>query len=80
LAIEKLHDLHYELLSHPLCSTVLAPSDFHLLPQLKKILHGNCFSLNCESFKGFSEEHFREGINGMENRWGKIIKLKADLA
>jgi len=45
LAMEKLRDLHYELLEHPPYSLDLAPSDFCLFPKLKPFLAGQRFSI-----------------------------------
>jgi len=49
LAMEKLRDLHYELLEHPPYSPDLAPSDFCLFPKLKLFLAGQRFSSNQET-------------------------------
>ncbi|CAK9809133.1 Histone-lysine N-methyltransferase SETMAR [Anthophora quadrimaculata] len=77
--------LHYELLEHPPYSPDLAPSDFHLFPNLKKFLRGKRFSSNekviataNDYFEELPENHFREGINELENRWEKCIELKGE--
>ena len=44
LAMRKLQDLRYNLLGHP----DLAPSDFHLFPNLKKFVSGKLFAFNDE--------------------------------
>ena len=44
----KLHELHFELLSHPPYSPDLAPSDYQLFADLKKMLLGKRFSFNEE--------------------------------
>jgi histone-lysine N-methyltransferase SETMAR len=49
LAMEKLRDLHYELLEHPPYSPDLAPSDFFLFPKHKLFLAGQRFSWNQEA-------------------------------
>jgi [histone H3]-lysine36 N-dimethyltransferase SETMAR len=41
-----LHELGYELLPHPPYSPDLAPSDFFLLADLKRMLAGKKFSTN----------------------------------
>lgn len=81
----KLKELHYKLLEHPPYSPDLAPSDFHLFPNLKKYLRGKRFSSNDEAiacvneyFEGLPEKHFRDGINKLENRWKKCIELRGD--
>ena len=43
LAMEKLRDLHYELLEHLSYSPHLAPSNFRLFPKLKLFLPGQRF-------------------------------------
>lgn len=85
LTISKLTELKYELLEHPPYSPDLAPSDFHLFPNLKKSLRGKHFSSNEEViaavegyFEGLPEDHFRKGIHELENRWNKCIELKGD--
>jgi histone-lysine N-methyltransferase SETMAR len=47
--MEKLRDLHYELLEHPPYSPYLAPSDFYLFPKLKLFLAGQRSSSNQEA-------------------------------
>jgi [histone H3]-lysine36 N-dimethyltransferase SETMAR len=81
-ALVKLKELHYRLLEHPPYSPDLAPSDFHLFPNLKKFLRGKRFSNNDEViatvneyFEGLPENHFRDGINKLENRWNRCIEL-----
>jgi hypothetical protein len=43
---QKLADLHFEVLKHLACSPDLAPSDYYLIPNLKKHLMGRKFSNN----------------------------------
>jgi len=81
--MEKLRDLHYELLEHPPCSPDLAPSDFFLFPKLKLFLAGQRFSLNQEAIaavEGYladlTKNHYRDGIMALEHRWNKCISLK----
>lgn len=82
IAMAKLKDLHFELLEHPPYSPDLAPSDFHLFPNLKRFLRGKRFSSNEEAiatvnnyFDGLPENHFRDGINKLADRWNKCIEL-----
>jgi [histone H3]-lysine36 N-dimethyltransferase SETMAR len=42
----KLHELGYELLPHPAYSPGLAPSDFFMFADLKRMLAGKKFSTN----------------------------------
>ena len=44
----KLHELHFELLLHPPYSPDLAPSNYWLFADLKKILQGKRFGSNEE--------------------------------
>jgi hypothetical protein len=81
--MEKLRDLHYELLEHPPCSPDLAPSDFCLFPKFKLFLAGQHFSLNQEAiaavegyFPALTKNHYRDGIMALEHRWNKCISLK----
>ena len=49
IAIEKLHELRYQLLCHPLYSPDLAPSDFFLFPNIEKWPTGKKFISNEEA-------------------------------
>jgi histone-lysine N-methyltransferase SETMAR len=40
----KLADFHFEVLNHPAYSPDLSPSDYYLIPNLKKHLEGRKFS------------------------------------
>ena len=44
----KLHERHFELFPHPLCSPDLAPSDYYLFADLKRMLQGMRFGFNEE--------------------------------
>ena len=57
LAMGKLQDLRYNLLSHPPNSPDLTPSDFHLFPNLKKLVSGKCFASN-EEVERTVDEYF----------------------
>jgi histone-lysine N-methyltransferase SETMAR len=83
--MEKLRDLHYELLEHPPYSPDLAPSDFCLFPKPKLVLTGQRFSSNQEAiaavegyFEDLTKNHYRDGIMALEHRWNKCISLKGD--
>jgi histone-lysine N-methyltransferase SETMAR len=41
---ERIQELQWKLLEHPLYSPELAPSDFHLFSPLKNPLDGRCFA------------------------------------
>jgi len=78
----KIKELQFELLEHPPYSPDLALSDFWLFPHLKKFLRGKRFSSNEEViaaikdyFAGLPENHFKDGIHKLEDRWNKCIEL-----
>lgn len=82
IAMAKLHELRYELLSHPPYSPDLAPCDYFLFPNLKKWLGGKRFSSNEKIiletnayFEGLPKSYFTEGIEKFEKRWMKCIEL-----
>lgn len=85
IATAKLVELRYELLPHPPYSPDLAPSDFFLFPNLKKWLGGKRFTSNEEViseteayFAEFDESYFLSGLEKLEHRWDKCIKLRGD--
>jgi histone-lysine N-methyltransferase SETMAR len=85
LAMEKLRDLHYELLEHPPYTPDLAPPDFYLFPKLTLFLAGQRFSSNQEAiaavegyFADLTKNHYRDVIMALEQRWKKCISLKGD--
>ncbi|UYV72968.1 hypothetical protein LAZ67_10001302 [Cordylochernes scorpioides] len=77
LVMGKLLILKYDLLDHPSYSPDLAPSDFHLLPYLKKYVSGKCFAFNEDVERAVDEYsnsslpdfHFLEGILILEKHW-----------
>lgn len=80
-----IHDCGYELLPHPPYSPDLAPSDYHLFPNLKKHLGGSKFSTKDEVivavndyFADLPESFFFEGINKLQVRWKKCVELDGD--
>jgi len=86
LAMEKLRDLHYELLEHPPYSPDLTPSELYLFPKLKLFLAGQRFSSNQEAiaavegyFADLMKNHYRDGIMALEHCWNKCISLKGGL-
>jgi histone-lysine N-methyltransferase SETMAR len=73
--MEKLRDLHYELLEHPIYSPDLAPYDFCLFPKLKILLASHRFFSNQEAiaavegyFADLTKNHYRDGIMALEHR------------
>ena len=69
------HELRYELLRHPPYSPDLAPSEYFLYPNLKKLLGGKRFYSNDEII---SQTNTREGIQKLEKRCTKCTELKGD--
>jgi [histone H3]-lysine36 N-dimethyltransferase SETMAR len=68
----KLHKLGYELLLHPPYSPDLAPSDFFLFADLKRMLAGQKFSINQEVnietetfFEAMSKSYHKNGIENL---------------
>lgn len=81
----KLHELGYELFLHPPYSLDLAPSDYYLIPNLKKSLSGKKFGSKEEViaetetyFEDFDKSYFSDGIKKLEVLWTKRIELKGD--
>lgn len=85
IVASKIKDLHFELIPHAPYSPDLAPSDYHLFPNLKKHLAGHKFSSNEEVieavdayFADLDESVYKEGIGKLEHRWNKCITLRGD--
>ena len=81
----KLSELGYELLPHPLYSPDLAPSDYWLFADLKKILQGKRFGSNEEViaetevyFEAKHKSFYKHGIEKLEKRWNDFIALESD--
>ena len=73
--IEKLHELHFELLPHPLYSPNFAPSDYYLFADLKRMLQGKRFASNVEVvaetkayFKAKDKSFYKKCIEMLEKR------------
>ena len=81
----KLNELGFELLPHPPYSPDLAPSDYWLFADLKKMLRGKRFGSNDEViaetnayFEGKEKSFYKGGIERLEKRWNDCISLKGD--
>ena len=81
----KLNDLRFELLPHPPYSPDLAPSDFYLFADLKKMHHGKRFSSDDEVIAAteayFEVKHksfYKKGIESSEKRWNDCIAIEGD--
>lgn len=85
LTMAKFNELKYELLEHPPYSPDLAPSDYYLFRNLKEFLRGKHFSSNEEAtaaveayFAELPENHYRHGVELLEERWNKCIEVDGD--
>lgn len=85
LTTNKLNELRYEVLAHPPYSPDLAPSDYFLFPRLKIWLCGKRFYSNEEVeletnryFEELGEDHYKTGIQMLEDRYSKCIALDGD--
>ena len=80
----KKYELRYKLLPHLPYSPDMAPSDFHLFPELKIFLGGWRFSSNkeliggVEYFASLEDSNFWDGIKALEHRWTKCIAVQGD--
>jgi [histone H3]-lysine36 N-dimethyltransferase SETMAR len=79
----KLHELGYELVSHPPYSPDLAPNDFFLFADLKRMLAGNKFSTNEEviveteaHFEAMSKSYYKNSIEKLYDRYNRCIALE----
>ena len=83
LATSAIHNCGFEVLTHPPYSPDLAPSDFHLFANLKKVLGGSRFTQESEA-KAFVTEWLTEqthdfylhGIRTLLKRWQKCIDVR----
>ena len=81
--MENLHELHFGLLPHPPCSPDLAPRDYYLFEDLKRILQGKRFVYNEEVvaeteayFEATDKSFYKKGIEMLEKHWNECIPLK----
>ena len=81
----KLSDLRFELLPHTRYPPDLAPSDFYLFADLKKMLQGKRFSSDDEVitateayFEAKDKSFYKKGIESLEKRWNDCIAMKGD--
>lgn len=81
----KLHELSFELLPHPPYSPDLAPSDYFLFADLKRMLAGKKFSSDEEViaeteayFKDKDKSYYKNGIEKLCNRYNRCIDLEGN--
>lgn len=82
-AMAKFNQLRWELFPHPAYSPDLAPSDYHLFPNLKRWLQGKRFASNEEIinetnayFEELEKPYYLKDIKMLPDRWTKCIELK----
>ena len=81
----KLNELSFELLPHPPYSPDLAPSDYYLFADLKKMLQGKRFYSNEEVitetnayFEAKDKSFYKKGIEMLEKRWTDCVAFEGD--
>lgn len=81
----KFNELGFELLPHPPYSPDLAPSDYWLFSDLKKMLQGKKYQSNEEViaeteayFEAKEKSFYKHGIEKLENRWNDCITLEGN--
>ena len=77
----KIHKLHFELLLHPPYSLDLAPSNYWLFADLKKMFQRKRFNSNKEVIletEAKDKVINKKGIELLEKRWNQCITLERD--
>ena len=81
----KLHELHFKLLLHQLYSPDLAPSNYRLFADLKRMLQGKRFGSNEELisetetyFEAKDKLFYKKDIKLLEKHWNQCITLEGD--
>lgn len=81
----KLYELGFELLPHPPYSPDLAPSDYFLFADLKRMLAGKKFKTNNEViaeteayFEAKDKSYYKNGIEKLEDRYNRCIALEGN--
>ena len=85
VAMATIHDCGFKLVPHPPYSPDLAPSDFHLFPQMKKTLAGRHSASDDdvivaveEFLESQTKTFFYTGIKGLQHRWSKCSANEGD--
>ena len=75
----------HELFSHPPYSPDLAPSDYYLFADLKRMLQGKRFGFNEEViaetqayFEAKDKSFYKKGMEMLEKRWNECITFEGD--
>ena len=81
----KLHELHFELFPHPPYSPDLAPNDYSLFADLKRMIQGKGFGSSEEVIseteaysKAKDKSFYKKDIELLEKRWNQRISLEGD--
>ena len=81
-----LNELSFKLLRHPPYSPDLAPSNYWLFVDLKKMLQGERFDSNEEViaeteayFENKDKSFFKKGIGKLEKRWNEYITMLTNI-
>ena len=81
----KLNELSFELLPHPPYSPDLAPGDYYLFADLRKMLQGKRFYSNEEVitetnayFDAKDKSFYKKGIEMLEKRWTDCVAFEGD--
>ena len=81
----KLNELSFKLLPHPPYSPDLAPSDYYLFADLKKMLQGKRFYSNEEVitetnayFEAKDKSFYKKCIEVLEKRWTDCVAFEGD--
>ena len=85
IVMAKFNELKFKLLPHAPYLPDFAPSDYFLLPNLKKWLGDQRFTNNEEvesAVNGYFEDiagyHYKKGIKATEHRWEKCVEIKGN--
>ena len=81
----KLNELSFELLPHPPYSPNLAPSNYYLFADLKKMLQGKRFYSKEEvitktnaHFEAKDKSFYKKGIEMLKKRWTDCVAFEGD--
>uniref|UniRef100_A0A3Q1F3Z6 Tc1-like transposase DDE domain-containing protein n=1 Tax=Acanthochromis polyacanthus TaxID=80966 RepID=A0A3Q1F3Z6_9TELE len=85
VAMAAIHECGFELVQHPPYCPDLAPSDFHLFPNMKRHLAGTHYATNNDiiaAVNDFLQEQdktfYENGIKALQRRWKKCVDLQGD--
>ena len=85
IAQAAIHECGFNKVPHPPYSPDLAPSDYHLFPNLKQHLRGRRFRSDAEAidevehwFSTQTSDFYISGINALQKRLTKCIELNGD--